>query len=679
MGKGQVLQGCYGSEGGYGEGGAGGRQGEAHPIIQHSKVLQKSDEGWLECDSCEAWRFAPQYEKAVSFTCDMIKRACAHKPDFRWIEEHVAFVIADVDNLAPEVALLHPICETSLRRLLFNLQVRARALWVCQCQTCKSAPVSRGSNCKHTCIRELLNKIIQCQRDKELNQLFERVKVIRAILESICCNVNPEWWKDQSAPGQIMDQVEKAATTLDLYCAGAEIEEALNFDQDTDSEAPDDSSDSDFNPSTPRRSTNRGRRRSFTSRRSATSRQCARVRRVRAAGGGACSHRRDDSAPPAWADGSEVPAEALATGGDVPVTDDPAEAAAPPADGDARPLPPPPPSPPPAQAPHFGRLEPLNYTSQERTGVDHSRLGSAYSAVAAASRPCVSAQGAASAGQKRERQSAPDEQIETHKKVAEEHFELIDWPDASDLKRRAPQSSQGGGSAQRTRARRALPSDAHDPSREAAGDERREENGKSKGRKERVVHVRAAASMEVAGDRACTLSAGAGGAAKDGAGEGKEPEDDGNIDMELTASTAQMQGPFPSESERASGSAQPGGVDLKSAGGTGVSTQRDGENRHADEIPSTNTAGVAQGGEERSDILRMGEGGGGNALQASSKVTFTTRVSELEMKVLGDTKESPTKTVALIQRLTELEAEFDMQENAKLSIPTRIAALEEVL
>ena len=142
-----------------------------------------------------------------------------------------------------------------------------------------------------------------------------------------------------------------------------------------------------------------------------------------------------------------------------------------------------------------------------------------------------------------------------------------------------------------------------------------------------------------------------------------------------------MQRPFPSESERASGSAGD-----KSAGGTGVSAQRDGENRHADEMPSTNTAGVAQGGEERSDVFRMGEGGGRNALlQASSKDTSkgTTRVSELEMKVLGYTKEeeeeSQAKTVALIQRLTELEAAFDMQENAKLSIPTRVAALEEVV
>jgi hypothetical protein len=165
--------------------------------------------------------------------------------------------------------------------------------------------------------------------------------------------------------------------------------------------------------------------------------------------------------------------------------------------------------------------------------------------------------------------------------------------------------------------------------------------------------------------------------------DSKEPEDDGNIHMELTAAAAQMQRPSPSQLERASGSAC--GVerasgsacgDLKSAGGTGVSAQRNGKNRHADEMPSKNTAGVAQGGEERSDVFRMGEGGGGNALlQASSKVKITTRVSELEMKVLGNTKES----MALIQRLTELEAAFDMQENSKLSIPTRIAALEEVV
>ena len=277
------------------------------------------------------------------------------------------------------------------------------------------------------------------------------------------------------------------------------------------------------------------------------------------------------------------------------------------------------------------------------------------------------------------KQKLPDEK-EAYR-IGRRIEELIDWPDKSDLKRRAPQSSQEGGSAQRTRAHRALPSNANDSSREAAGDERREGNGKDEGREEGVV---LAASMEVAGESACTLSAGAGGAAKDGAGKGKEPEDDGNMDMELTVAAAQMQRPSlhsPSESERASGSA--GGVDLESAGGTGVSTQRDVENRPADGMSSTNTAGVSrvsQGGEERSDVFRKGEGGGGNALpQASSKVTFTMRVSELEMKVLGNTKESLAKKMALIQRLTELEAAFDMQENAKLSIPTRVAALEEVV
>ena len=156
--------------------------------------------------------------------------------------------------------------------------------------------------------------------------------------------------------------------------------------------------------------------------------------------------------------------------------------------------------------------------------------------------------------------------------------------------------------------------------------------------------------------------------------DSKEPKDDGNIDVELKEAAAQMQRPSPWQLERSPGSA--GGVDLKSAGRTGVSTQRNWKNRLADEMPSKNTAGVAPGGEERIDVFRMGEGGGGNALlQASSKIKITTRVSELEMKVLGNTKES----MALIQRLTELEAAFDMQENSKLSIPARIAALGEVV